>query len=155
MNVSFLRGQRLFVFLSLLSKVLMLIVLHEQNFLEVPSADCVTGWTVKKYLGWSIFISSSSFRGWHLNAIIFMLGGKDSHRDRCSWAGTPRIQSSSFKSAMPVPTAPSCSGLGLCTDGFSLGKETAPFYPTIWWSKESKAALTPQLMPSYLSAKTK
>lgn len=44
-----------------------------------------------------------------------------------------------FKSTMPGPTYKEAPGL--CTDGFSLGSETAPFTPSIWQSKEGKAAL--------------
>lgn len=98
---------------------------------------------VKQCICWSILVLG----GWPLNAVAFVsgsrmlwLGGVDGQSQEWPHTGShPVNQSTALQVRVPSPTYKEAPGL--CTDGCSLGSETAPFTPSIWQSKEGKAAL--------------
>lgn len=132
MNASFLRAQRLLVFLSLLSKKSGC----ESCYMHRTFWKCL-GLTVQWRNTGAFFYHLSYSGGWHLNAIIFVLGSsvpllrsKDSQRDRRTWAGTPRIQSSVPQVSHAGSHCHLLPGAWLGAQMVSVWKETASFSPT-------------------------
>lgn len=90
----------------------------------------------------------------------FRVREQDAVTGRCGWTVTGIAthrqssvnQSTALQLRVPGPTYKEARGL--CTDGCSLGSETAPFTQSIWQSKEGKAAF-PIYLHLHLSAKTR